>query len=561
MNEEKESGSGEAAEDQDHVAYLLRISAAVLVATDLDEQLRLVAEGIVHACNFRRCVISLLDRKWNVWKRAHAGLTADDVKTLADTPPISAQERQRIFQEALRVGSSYFVPHDSHLGSLLGKSGVSSKRGEQEFVDWHPEDFLFVPMYGKEGRILGTISVDDPIDGRRPTAQSLRILELFAREAAFAIEQSDLLRALRRTENYLERLISSSPDAIVTTDTEGRIVVWNEGAEKMLGWKQEEIVGKSVLKVYAEEKEAREIMRRLRSAKDEKRPRGHETELLSKSGERVPVALSASALRSASGEFLGTAGISRDLRPWRALEEERRRAEKVATMSEVAATVCHEINNFLEEILSAGQVSLLNLEEPELRAMYEKSGKSGELEKEIDRLTVISREALKIAALTNQLQALARGGEYATTEYVGDIRMVDLQGTRGTLAGKILVADDREFIREFLRDFLVLEGFEVDTASDGKEAIEKAKSRHYDVVLSDIKMPEKNGYEVFAAVRQNDPATQVILMTAYGYDPNHSIVKAAEQGLTTVLYKPFQMARVREAIVKALGGNGKGPCE
>jgi CheY-like chemotaxis protein len=193
--------------------------------------------------------------------------------------------------------------------------------------------------------------------------------------------------------------------------------------------------------------------------------------------------------------------------------------------------------------------------------MYEKAGKSGELEKEIDRLTVISREALKIAALTNQLQALARGGEYATTEYVGDIRMVDLQGTRGALSGKILVADDREFIREFLRDFLVLEGFEVDTASDGKEAIEKAKSHHYDVVLSDIKMPEKNGYEVFAAVREHDPATQVILMTAYGYDPNHSIVKAAEKGLTTVLYKPFQMARVREAIVKALGGNGKGPCE
>jgi PAS domain S-box-containing protein len=561
VSDERESGSGESAEAQDHVAYLLRISAAVLVATDLDEQLRLVAEGIVSACNFRRCVISLLDRKWNVWKRAHAGLTPEDVKTLADTPPISAQERQRIFQEALRVGSSYFVPHDSHLGSLLGKSGVSSKRGEQEFVDWHPEDFLFVPMYGKEGRILGTISVDDPIDGRRPTAQSLRILELFAREAAFAIEQSDLLRALRRTENYLESLISSSPDAIVTTDTEGRIVVWNEGAEKMLGWRKDEIVGKSVLKVYAEEKEAREIMRRLRSATDEKRPRGHETELISKSGERIPVALSASALRSASGEFLGTAGISRDLRPWKALEEERRRAEKVATLSEVAATVCHEINNFLEEILSAGQVSLLNLEEPELRTMFEKSGKIGELEKEIDRLTVISREALKIAALTNQLQSLARGGEYATTEYVGDIRMVDLQGTRGTLAGKILVADDREFIREFLRDFLVLEGFEVDVASDGKEAIEKAKLRHYDVVLSDIKMPEKNGYEVFAAVRESDPATQVILMTAYGYDPNHSIVKAAEQGLTTVLYKPFQMARVREAIVKALGGNGKGPCE
>jgi DNA-binding NtrC family response regulator len=69
-------------------------------------------------------------------------------------------------------------------------------------------------------------------------------------------------------------------------------------------------------------------------------------------------------------------------------------------------------------------------------------------------------------------------------------------------------------------------------------------------------MPGRNGYEVFEGVRSVDPRTKVILMTAYGYDPSHSIVKAAEFGLTDVLYKPFQMARVREAIVKALGRNG-----
>ncbi len=543
----------------DQVAHLLRISAAVLVESDLDEQLRLVAEGIVSACNFRRCIISLLDRKWNVWKRAHAGLTDADAKALESTAPIPPEQRQRIFEEAVRVGNSYFVPHDSRLGSILGPSGVTSKRETTEFLDWHPDDFLFVPMYGKEGRILGTISVDDPVDGRRPTAQSLRILELFAREAAFAIEQSDLLRELQRTEGYLENLISSSPDAIVTTDPEGRIVVWNEGAERMLGWKREEIVGKSVLEVYAEEREAREIMRRLLSSGDDAlRPRGHETELRSKSGERIPVALSAAALYNAAGEFLGTAGISRDLRPWKKLEEERRRAEKASALREVAATLCHEINNFLEEILSAGQISLLTLEAPDLRAMYEAAGKGRDLEKEIERLTVISREALKIAALTNQLQGLALEGSYETTEYVGDIRMMDLaRGERRALSGRILVADDRPFIREFLRDFLVLEGFEVDVAADGREAIEKAKESHFDLVLSDIKMPERNGYEVFAAVREIDPKTSVILMTAYGYDPNHSIVRASEEGLATVLFKPFQMARVRAAIEKALAGDGK----
>ena len=45
-------------------------------------------------------------------------------------------------------------------------------------------------------------------------------------------------------------------------------------------------------------------------------------------------------------------------------------------------------------------------------------------------------------------------------------------------------------------------------------------------------------------------------MTAYGYDPSHSVVKASGEGLSDVLYKPFQMARVRDAIVKALSENG-----
>jgi CheY-like chemotaxis protein len=266
------------------------------------------------------------------------------------------------------------------------------------------------------------------------------------------------------------------------------------------------------------------------------------------------VALSASALYDAQGAFLGTAGISRDLRPWKRLERETVAAEKAATLGEIAATLCHEINNFLEEILSAGQVSLLTLDRSDVREMYGSAGREKMLEKEIERLSVISKEALKIAGLTNRLQAIARGGSYTTTEYVGEIRMMEMPGEE--LTGRILVADDREYIREFLKDFLVLEGFEVDVARDGEEAVQKASRRRYDLVLSDIKMPGKNGYEVFEGVKAIDPRTKVILMTAYGYDPSHSIVKAAESGLSDVLYKPFQMSRVREAIVKALGRNG-----
>lgn len=541
--------------------HLLEVSASMLAAADLDEQLRLLADAIVTACGYRRCVITLIDEAWQVRMRAHAGLRPDEERALEEKPSIAPERRRRILDERYRIGNSYFVPHESTLGSELSGVGVGTARTESEFVDWHPEDLLFVPLKGKDEKILGTISVDDPSSGRRPTSRSLQILELFAREAAFAIEQHELLSDLRRTKGYLDNVVKNSRDAIVTTNPDGNVVLWNRGAERMLGYAMDEIVGRSVLELYGTEDEAHDIMRRLMSGDDgdEGSLDSLETVLVSKTGERIPVALSVSALYDPEGIFLGTAGISRDLRPWKRLEQELVAAEKAATLSEVAASLCHEINNFLEEILSAGQVSLLTLDRSEIRDMYVSAGMEDALKKEVERLTVISREALKIANLTNKLQAIARGGTYETTEYVDEIRMMDVDGTATVSHGeRILVADDREYIREFLKDFLMLEGFSVDVACDGQEAIEMASAQHYDLVLSDIKMPRKNGYEVFEGVRTTDPATKVILMTAYGYDPSHSIVKASEEGLCAVLYKPFQMARVRTAIEEALAASGNG---
>ena len=557
---ERERSRGELHRDQ--VEQLFSVSAAILATADLEEQLRLVAGGIVSACNYRRCVITLFDEEWRVRLRAHAGLSDEEVRSLEETPSVSPEMRRRVLEEKYRIGNSYFVPQESSLGSELSSIGVRTSRTEEEFVDWHPEDLLFVPLRGKDEVILGTISVDDPRDGLRPTEASLRILELFAREAAFAIEQSLLLRELQTAEGYLENVVENSWDAIITTDTEGMIVVWNTGAERMLGWASEDVLGKSVLLAYASKDAAREIMRSLMTGDDAGHLESRETRLVSKTGEEIPVALTASALYAEDGTFLGTAGISRDLRPWKRLEQEIAASEKAATLREVAATLCHEINNSLEEILTAGHVSRLTLDNSDVKEMYEGGGMNKELAREVERLQVISKQALRIGDLTNRLQAHARGGTYEKTEYVDDIEMAKLSPDAPKRAARILVADDREFIREFLREYLTLHGFQVDVAFDGQDAIEHAQAEHYDLVLSDIKMPRKNGYEVFRGVTEADPETKVVLMTAYGYDPSHSIVQASQFGLTDVLFKPFQMAKVRSVIEKALGeaanGNGNG---
>ena len=73
-----------------------------------------------------------------------------------------------------------------------------------------------------------------------------------------------------------------------------------------------------------------------------------------------------------------------------------------------------------------------------------------------------------------------------------------------------------------------------------------------DLILSDIKMPGKNGYEIFAAAKDKSADLQVMLMTGFGYDPNHSIVRARKEGLAAVLFKPFKVDQLLGEIHKAL---------
>ncbi len=122
------------------------------------------------------------------------------------------------------------------------------------------------------------------------------------------------------------------------------------------------------------------------------------------------------------------------------------------------------------------------------------------------------------------------------------------------LAGKrLLVADDEDAIRETLYEVLHNEGCEVDTACDGAQATGMLSRHRYDLVLADICMPHKNGYEVFATVKERNPDCGVILITGFGYDPNHSVVRANQEGLAAVLFKPFKVDQLLTEVRQALG--------
>ena len=121
------------------------------------------------------------------------------------------------------------------------------------------------------------------------------------------------------------------------------------------------------------------------------------------------------------------------------------------------------------------------------------------------------------------------------------------------LAGvRLLVADSEESIRRAAHSVLGHQGAIVETARDGLEAVTLARQTPYHAALTDIRLPDLNGYEVFKRLREQQPGLPVILMTGFGYDPSHSIVKSRQEGLQSVLYTPFRADRLLEAVHQAL---------
>ena len=74
----------------------------------------------------------------------------------------------------------------------------------------------------------------------------------------------------------------------------------------------------------------------------------------------------------------------------------------------------------------------------------------------------------------------------------------------------------------------------------------------YDVIIADIRLPDMSGYEFLMRLREFRDAVPLVLMTGFGYDPGHSIVKARQAGIDLVLFKPFRVDQLLDTVEKAI---------
>ncbi len=120
--------------------------------------------------------------------------------------------------------------------------------------------------------------------------------------------------------------------------------------------------------------------------------------------------------------------------------------------------------------------------------------------------------------------------------------------------GRILLVEDRDSLRRLLARALADDGYEVAAAATGGDAVRLLGERPFDLVLTDLKLPDRSGLEVLAASRQSQPRVPVVVLTGYG--SIGAAVEAMKLGAHDFLEKPLELPDLARLVAKAIAGEG-----
>jgi CheY-like chemotaxis protein len=117
---------------------------------------------------------------------------------------------------------------------------------------------------------------------------------------------------------------------------------------------------------------------------------------------------------------------------------------------------------------------------------------------------------------------------------------------------RILVAESDERYRKLAHTMLGKLGCTVETTGTAAEALAQSRTTKYDMAWIDLRLPDMTGYDLFCRLKAEQPQLPVVLTTDFGYDSTHSIIRARQDGLHGVLYKPFRLDQIHEVLTKKM---------
>jgi PAS domain S-box-containing protein len=194
---------------------------------------------------------------------------------------------------------------------------------------------------------------------------------------------------LKKTREYIQAFLESSADIIIIVNPLGKISTFNTGAEKILGYRQRDVIGKPVEMIFVDPRDREVAIDKLKYTDSVV---NYETRFLTKSGEARAVLLTLSRLRNSTGEIIGTIGISKDITEEKSLQNQLLESERFVAIGQVFTGIQHSMKNMLNACKGGAYMVKTGLAKDN-RKMLEEGW--GIVQEGISRMTDMSTDMLK----------------------------------------------------------------------------------------------------------------------------------------------------------------------
>lgn len=201
-------------------------------------------------------------------------------------------------------------------------------------------------------------------------------------------EQTRLSEEIHRMERHLASVVESASELVISTDSSGRIITWNKAAERISGYRFDQVTGQPLLEFFEEQDRAGAA----ESFEHEPQPNAAEWDLVTKAGKRRKVSWLLSPMMDDQGQRQGFVAVGRDLTERRKLEQQLAQSQKLAALGVMASGIAHEIRTPLAISSSAAQFLMEDEPTPEFRRECAEKVHEG-----IERASVIIENLLRFA--------------------------------------------------------------------------------------------------------------------------------------------------------------------